>query len=105
VTRGKYFLLQDAEDDLIERANYLFEHASDRVMLRFIHAVFATAETLAGMPELGPVCRSANPRLRQLRRFPVNGFKRFFILYHPVPSGIEVIRIVHSSQDWKRLFP
>jgi plasmid stabilization system protein ParE len=58
VSRGQYFLLKEAEDDLIERANYLFEHASDRVMLRFIRAVFTTAETLVEFPELGAVCRS-----------------------------------------------
>jgi plasmid stabilization system protein ParE len=104
VTPGDYFLLQDAQDDLIERANYLIEEASDPVMLDFVHQAFATARLLAGMRSMGEVCQSSSPRLSQLRRFPVKGFPDIFLLYRPVPSGIEVVRILHSRQNWLHIF-
>jgi plasmid stabilization system protein ParE len=104
VNHGNYYLLQDAQEDLIERANYLIEEASDPVMLEFVHQVFATARLLAGMRSMGEVCYSSSPRLSQLRRFPFKGFKDIFLLYRTVPSGVEVVRILHSRQDWLHIF-
>lgn len=69
---------------------------ADRLLRRFQ----AKLEHLAGSntigrprPELSPGCRS----------YPIG---KFCIYYRPGPEGIEVIRLLHSSRDIRRIkFP
>jgi len=103
VTPDSYRLSQDANEDLIERAHYLLLNSSERVMLRFVRAAFATAKSLAVTPGIGQQCGFAKSHLRGLRQFPVKKFSDWLILYREMDFGIEVIRIVHAKQDWRRL--
>ena len=65
---------------------------------RFIDAILATCQTLAGSPMMG----RARPELgRNLRGFP---HRRYLIVYRPIRGGIEVTRIVHGSRRLSSLF-
>ena len=49
-----------------------------------------------------------NPKLRQpdlkgLRLFRVTGFEKILILYRPLKNGVEIVRVVHGSQNIQRL--
>ena len=61
---------------------------------------------LAQFPKAGTVCAMRSPRLLQVRRFPLTlPFGRWLIIYNVSATGILVLRVLHGSQDWKRLFP
>ena len=60
---------------------------------------------LAEHPQAGTPCILPIARLAHLRRFPITlPFGRWLIFYLDRPEGILVLRIVHGSQDWERLF-
>ena len=71
-----------------------------------LDAVFETATMLRTYPHAGTLCATQSPRLRELRRFPLTlPFGNWLILYLVRPEQILILRVLHGSQDWKRLFP
>lgn len=55
------------------------------------------------MPELG-FLRAYGPRaLREVRVWPVPGFPRFLIFYRVTAKTVEVIRVLHSARDVRRV--
>ena len=62
-------------------------------------------ELLAEMPELGTLRGLQNPSVSDLRYWTLRRkFRDYVIYYRPLPDGIEVVRVLHSSQDAERLF-
>lgn len=43
------------------------------------------------------------PELRGLRLFRVTGFEKILILYRPLDQGVEILRVIHGSQNVRRL--
>jgi plasmid stabilization system protein ParE len=39
-----------------------------------------------------------------LRRWHVEGFENYLILYRPIKGGIDVARVLHGARDIERLF-
>ncbi len=70
----------------LEAANNLFD------MLR------ANFPKLAKFPQIG---RERSQLAPELRSFPV---KSYLIFYRPIETGIEIVLILHGSQDLERIF-
>jgi toxin ParE1/3/4 len=104
VSSGRYILLPQANEDLVESSAYLIESASIDVATRFVRSIFSTSALIATMPGIGLNCRLKRPELRKVRRLPVTHFARWLIFYSPSSEGIEVLRVIHSSRNWRRLF-
>jgi toxin ParE1/3/4 len=84
--------------DLIEIATYIAEDnldASDR----FLAAAEATFNQLAKMPQIGKLCQFSNPMLAGIRQQAIKGFKKYFVFYRPIDSGLEILRVIHSARD------
>jgi toxin ParE1/3/4 len=92
----------DAERDLEELGYDLAQH-SLAASGRFLTAMERAMDLLAQMPELGSPCNFRRPALRGLRMWVPRRFRRYVIYYRSLPDGIEVIRILHGSQDAERL--
>ena len=43
------------------------------------------------------------PELKGLRLFRVTGFEKILILYRPLENGVEILRVIHGSQNIQRL--
>lgn len=91
----------EAEEDLVRQARYYRETADDETAARFLDAAEATLERLAAMPHMGRPWLSAEARLRGVRVFAMHGFGRHLVFYRPLEKkkGIEVLHVLHSSQD------
>jgi len=50
---------------------------------------------------MGPARVFRNPRLRDLRIWPIRGFEKIVIFYRPIEGGIEVVRVLHGARDVK----
>lgn len=99
----RYSLLQAADQDLDDQADYLVQEASLDIALRFYDAARTTFEHLARMPTLGERRVSANPRLSGMRIWRIEGFENHLVFYRPVEDGIEIIRILHGARDIDRV--
>jgi len=96
----------EQHDAALRDLGQLAEHIrrdNPRAALRFLKAAKSTFKQLAQMPGTGGPFETDNPELAGLRCFPISGFKRHLIFYRPVARGIEVIRVLHGSQDLDRI--
>ena len=92
-----------AKRDVIEIGRYIAEDSLPTA-IRFIRAARADMRKLAEMPGMGARREFSNPRLKDLRSWPISGFRNYLIFYLPITGGIEVIRVLHGARDLKRIF-
>ena len=92
------FLLPQAEVDIDRICDFLALRSAEKARA-FDRAVFESFEMLCGMPKIGPPCRTANPKLTDLRMWFIKGFEKYLIFYIPYGNYIEVVRVLHSAQD------
>lgn len=85
-----------AETDLAEIGDYI---AKDNPLrgISFVDEIEATCQRLAEMPGMG----SARPELRPGLRSFAHG--NYVILYRPVEGGVEIVRVLHSARDVRKL--
>jgi toxin ParE1/3/4 len=50
-------------------------------------------------PRWGWYFRLEHPSLKSLRVFRVSGFEKILVLYLPVESGVEIVRVIHGSRN------
>src|SRR6266566_466566 len=78
--------------------------------IRFREAVKRTIQSLSQNPHVGPRYSSSNPRVQNLRSWPVAGFEAIRIYYALEADALHIIRILHGKrlsdfacpQRWKR---
>lgn len=86
------------DDDLYELAAYLLDRSED-VARRFVDAARSTLKDLAAMPRVGSLKQFDDPRLAEVRSWPIRGFPNHLIYYVALPDGIDVLGIMHGAQD------
>lgn len=87
-----------AEEDLMKIWDYLAETQSEEQAEAYLLKLELQLELLLSQPYMG---RSAEELRPQLRRFP---FQQHVVFYQPIAQGIEIIRVLHGSQDVERNF-
>jgi len=91
---------QSAADDVVRQFRYyLLNKDLPRIAVRFLDAVRQTIDDLRKHPRIGPRYRTGDPRLQNLRSWPVAGFEAIRIYYIPDEQVIRVIRILHGKRD------
>ncbi len=101
---ARYVVLPKADRDLDDEADYLVGEAGLEVGFRFLAAALETFDLLASQPEMGWKCRLKHPALASTRVFRVKGFEKVLIFYRPGPELIEILRVLHGSQDLEAFF-
>ena len=71
---------------------------------RVVDAAFQTFEALAATPEMGVKRKFKNPRLSDVRFFPVSGFENYLIFYRPLADSVQVLHVFHGARDLDALF-
>ena len=100
----KVLYRQTASDDIVRQFRYsLLTAEAPEIALRFREAVRRTIQSLGQNPQVGPRYSSANPRLRDLRSWPVVGFEVIRIYYALDADAMHIIRILHSKRDVRRI--
>jgi toxin ParE1/3/4 len=87
-----------AVEDLVEQAVYLAKR-SPSAGERFLDAVEESCELLRHSPELGGICPAKGRRLQNVRVWRVKNFEQHLIFYRQIPTGIEIIRVLHGARD------
>lgn len=87
-----------AEQDLIEIGFYIAQGSLANAE-RFIDAIEQECRKLADSPfVLGRSCEGLHPELRR------HNFKRYAIIYRPIPDGIELVGVFQGSRDLEAMF-
>ena len=71
--------------------------------MRFAGSLSQTLSDLVEMPRIGSPRAVSDPRLRELRVWPVRDFKIYLLYYIPLASGdgVEIVRVLHHSRDFE----
>ncbi|HEV8060603.1 MAG TPA: type II toxin-antitoxin system RelE/ParE family toxin [Gemmataceae bacterium] len=88
-----------AKRDLEAIALYLEGEAGLEVAERFRFQTETALTQLASMPLIGSLWPSNNPRLQDLRTWPIPGFRKYFVFYISSLERIEILRILHGARD------
>jgi len=95
---------QAANDDVVPQFRYYLVRLDvPEVANRFRDAVRRTVQSLCQHPFAGPHFHLGNPRLQNLRTWPVAGFEAIRIYYTPEEDAICVIRVLHGKRDVQRI--
>ena len=100
----KVLYRQTASDDIVRQFRYyLLTVEAPEIALRFREAVRRTIQSLSQNPNVGPRYSSGNPRLQNLRSWPVAGFEAIRIYYALEADAMHIIRILHGKRDVRRI--
>jgi toxin ParE1/3/4 len=98
---GRAIVRPAARRDLIQNFTYLGQNSSLATARRFLKASRLTFAELAQSPGIG-VPRKWG-KFRDLRMWRVRGFERYLIFYRPIDAGVQIERVIHAAQDYKRV--
>jgi toxin ParE1/3/4 len=94
--------LPRAKEDLIEHYANIADDKVDPAE-RFLKVAEKSLSLLADMPVIGRLFPTSNPRLADLRVYPLpQGFRSYLVFYRKVDEGIEVVRVLHAKRDLQR---
>lgn len=99
----KFVIRPSARQDILRQFLYLLDHDAPEAAKRFLEAADATISKLACQPHIGTPKKLKNPRLKGLRRWPVDGFEVIGIYYLLVEDVMRVIRVLHGKRDIDRV--
>ncbi|RMH05436.1 MAG: type II toxin-antitoxin system RelE/ParE family toxin [Planctomycetota bacterium] len=66
---------------------------------RFLLAARKAIGRLADHPDLGMLQAWRDPRLAEVRMWPIPGMASWLVFYRSRPSGILILRILHGTRD------
>jgi toxin ParE1/3/4 len=100
-----HILIRPAADrDIAGQAEYLTQHQSLQMGLRFYRATEETFLLLAGQTEMGKRTECRSSFLHGMRMFPLKRFPNHLIFYRLIENGIEIVRVLHGARDIETLF-
>ncbi len=88
---------EQATNDALEIAAYIAADSTD-LAHRFLSAVQECYGKLAENPQIGPSVGRRHPKLRKLRKWPVQGFLKYIIFYEVIADGIEIVAVLHGAR-------
>jgi toxin ParE1/3/4 len=88
---------QAAQDDLLEIGDGIAAYDAARAM-QVLNDLEEQCQALAVLPLMGRERGEIAPHLRSLPLVP------YVIFYYPLPNGVDVVRILHSSRDIESVF-
>lgn len=89
--------------EIRQHLEYLEEQAGLEVAERFLESVMQSAEDLARMPKMAPLCGFRRRALRLIRRWPIKGFENWLIFYQARRDGAEIVHVIHGARDIEEL--
>lgn len=91
-------LLPKAKEDVRDQLSYLSEFDVELVV-KLTDALEGTLDHLSEFPESGKLRFYYHPRLKNIRQWPIKGFKKLLLFYQINSAAIAIIRVLHTSRD------
>jgi len=95
-------VLPAASQAVADQADYYATVSESDLPERWRRAVEQSFTTLLTVPSGGSFCGLMDPKLAELRRWPIEGFPNHLILYRYAPEShmLTVVDVVHGAQDF-----
>lgn len=103
MSEARYVIRPKADQELDDQAFYYAIEGTPELGHRFLVSAHKTFSLLSMQPDMGWNPKLPHPDLKGLRIFRVTGFKKILILYRPLENGVEIVRVIHGSQNIQRL--
>jgi toxin ParE1/3/4 len=68
----------------------------------FLRAVDSDLRKLSEFPGMGGLRQFPDPRLADVRSWPVSGYRDYLIFYRPTSARLEALRLIHGARDIER---
>lgn len=92
---------EDADKDLDEQFDYIAQDNIDAA-LQLYDAAQETFKILAQIPGMGS--ERHYKKIKNIRMYPVIGFKKHLIFYRRLEGGIKILRVISASQNIESIF-
>jgi toxin ParE1/3/4 len=92
-----------AMEDIADIASYIAAD-SPQAAQAFREALEHACALLADMPDVGISRSFGNPKLADVRLWPLKRFEKYLLLYRAYGDTVDVIRVVHGARDLPALF-
>jgi toxin ParE1/3/4 len=99
---ARLIVRDDADADIDDIAHFIARDNAEAGR-RFYDAVLHDFRRLVAMPRIGAKRHARHPQLKNLRSWPIGGYRNYLILYLALDDGIDVLRIVHGARDVERI--
>lgn len=91
-----------ARADITRNYEYL-SAINPAIALKFFDATRYSFAEIARNPQIGSIYANDNPKLTDLRRWYVKGFRKYLIFYRVQETSIEIVRILQGAQNIDRI--
>ena len=95
----KLFIQLSAQDDILKQFEWYAGRGLPEIARRYRLAVRQAIANLSANPARGSPKRVSDPRLAELRTWPVAGFDDFRVYYLFDTHSLAVVRILHGKRD------
>jgi len=96
-----YVAKPEVDEDLVRHAKWI-ELDNPEAARRFLEAALKSFEFLASFPEAGPKASFKHERLKDVRFWVLPPpFNRWLVFYTIEREVVTIIRVLHSSQNWR----
>ncbi len=100
-----YVVRPRADRDIDELADYITGQTNIEMGLCFLSELYDSLALVATQPEMGWHCKISHPQLKTARTIRLSErFKNYLVFYQPFQGRIEIMRVIHGSQDLDELF-
>ena len=89
--------------DLASHVDYFRAQGEPELAERFLQAAKETFGYLADTTGSGCPCEFESERARDLLWWPIRGFRSHFIFFRHRADHVEVVRVLHASQNWQAI--
>jgi toxin ParE1/3/4 len=93
------YILDPCIETELEEIAFFIAKDNPAAAINVLEAAERTFQLLADHPGIGKPRSTKNPRLRNLRVRSIQAFTKYLIFYRPIPSGIQVLHVYHSSRN------
>ena len=99
----RIIISDDAFNDL-DKSSAAIGRDAPQASVRFLQAAQRTFDLLVEMPRIGAPRDYDNPELTGMRFWPVPRFRKYLIFYRVTGERIEIVRVLHGSQNIQAIF-
>jgi toxin ParE1/3/4 len=67
--------------------------------MQFQDRVRETYDRIATWPQIGARIRARDEALRDMRYYPIRGYRNYLVFYLPLEDGAEIVHVIHGARD------
>ena len=92
-------LVREQADKDVDQIVEVIANENLSAALRFQDRVRETYDRIATWPQIGARVRVRDEALRDMRYYPIRGYRNYLVFYLPLEGGAEIVHVIHGARD------